>query len=141
VGGRVVRVVFDSNVWILYLKGEEDAVKLIETVLKNNVDTCVHGLIIEEVWRNIVDSKKKASFIRILLSPNVKIYTWKFPKDMVDKYRKFGLSDGDPVIAAFVEMVRADVLVTEDSDFNVIKNKSSIPFRIMTIVECLEVLK
>jgi len=40
--------------------------------LKNNVDICVHGLMIEEVWRNIVDSKKKASFIRILLSPNVK---------------------------------------------------------------------
>jgi len=140
VGGRVVRVVLDSNVWILYLKGEEDASKLVVT-FKNNVDICVHGLITEEVWRNIVDSKKKSRFIRILLSSNVKIYTWKFPKDMVGKYRKFGLSDGAPVIAAFVETVRANVLVTEDCDFNVIKNKSSIPFRIMTIIECLEALK
>jgi len=41
VGGRVVRVVFDSNVWILYLKGEEDASKLVKTFLKNNVDICV----------------------------------------------------------------------------------------------------
>ena len=33
-GGRVVRVVLDSNVWILHLKGEEDAGKLVETFKK-----------------------------------------------------------------------------------------------------------
>jgi len=33
VDGRVVRVVLDSNVWILYLKGEEDASKLVEVFL------------------------------------------------------------------------------------------------------------
>lgn len=140
-GGRIVRVVFDSNVWILYLKDEKNASKLVEIILENNVDICVHGLIIEEVWRNIADSKKKTSFIRFLLLPNVKIYTWKFPKDIVDKYRKFGLSNGDPVVAAFVEIVKADVLVTEDSDFNVIKNRDNIPFKIMTIAECLEAIK
>jgi len=44
-------------------------------------------------------------------------------------------------VAAFVEVVKADVLVTEDNDFIVIKNRDNISFKIMIIVECLETLK
>ncbi|MHA1580929.1 MAG: hypothetical protein ACTSYM_00260 [Candidatus Baldrarchaeia archaeon] len=44
-------------------------------------------------------------------------------------------------MAAFVEVVKADVLVTEDNDFIVIKNRDNISFKIMIIVECLEILK
>lgn len=116
----MVRVVLDSNEYVFYIMGLSDVV---EFILNAGAEVCVHTAIIEEVWRNLMAPAHKTAFLSILLSPDVRIYTDKLPRALREEYARLGLRGGDILIAAFTEFCHADILVTEDTNFGVLKGR------------------
>jgi len=129
--------VLDSNVWVFYLRGHRDALELMSVLERISALIYVHAVIIEEVWRGVMEPRVRAYFTRALLAPNVRIRTEAVPANLVRKYEALGLHNGDPLIAAFTEFVNADFLITEDENFDVLKHAGGAPFRVMNIAEFL----
>ena len=80
----------------------------------------------------------KTAFLSILLSPGIRIYTDKLPIALKDKYAGLGLRGGDILIAAFTEFCYADILITEDENFNVLKEAINVPFKILSYQQLKE---
>ena len=136
-----IRVVLDSNIWIFYLKERGDALKLLDVLDRSSATILIHAIIIEEVWRGVIAPRMRARFVRALLAPNVRIFTWPLPLRIIKKYEALGLHNGDPVIAAFAEMVNADFLITEDEDFNCLRQAENVPFRTVSIAGYLSLFR
>ncbi len=136
-----IRVVLDSNIWVFYLKEREDALELLDILNRSSASILVHAIIIEEVWRGVVEPRRRARFVRALLAPNVRIFTWSLPLRIIKKYEALGLHNGDPVIAAFAEMANADFLITEDEDFNCLRQAENVPFRTMNMAGYLSLFR
>jgi len=131
----LVRVVLDSNEYVFYIMGLSDVV---EFVLNAGAEVCIHIAIIEEVWRNLMKPAHKTAFLNILLSPGIRIYTDKLPVALRDKYAGLGLRGGDILIAAFTEFCHADILITEDENFNVLKEAINVPFKTLSYQQLKE---
>ena len=96
-----IRVILDSNVWIAYIKCREVAHRLFEELERARAQIVVPGIILEEVWRNIAAPRGKAGFMAALLSPRVLVLAERVPERLARKYSRYGLGNGDHVIAAF----------------------------------------
>ena len=131
----MVRVVLDSNEYVFYIMGLSDVV---EFVLNAGAEVCIHIAIIEEVWRSLMKSAHKTAFLSILLSPGIRIYTDKLPMVLKDKYARLGLRGGDILIAAFTEFCHADILITEDENFNALKEAVDVSFKIFSYQQLKE---
>jgi len=125
-----------------YIKCREVAHRLFEELERARAEIVVPGIILEEVWRNIAAPRGKASFMAALLSPRVLVLTERVPERLARKYSRHGLGNGDHMIAAFAELANADLLITEDRDFHVIKGRGAeVPFKVLNAAEALELLR
>ena len=122
----------DSNEYVFYIMGLSDVV---EYVLNSGAEVCVHIAIIEEVWRNLARPQHRVAFLSVMLSPSVRIFTDKLPVALRDKYAGLGLRGGDILVAAFAEYCRADVLLTEDRNFDVLKGATDVPYEVLSYRE------
>ena len=61
------------------------------------------------------------------------------PFNLGDKYLSLGLKHADAFIAAYVESIQADILVSENRHF--LSRQSNLPFKVLTAEKCLKLLK
>jgi hypothetical protein len=134
-------LVLDSNEYIfafgLFRKPSCEAllIKILDTVPANNIR--IPRPIVEEVKRNLVVEafKEFVEFINALTIIDEEILV---PFELGIKYELKGLKSSDAFIAAYVEWVGADALVTENRHF--LSRSSDLPFKVLNAESCLKIL-
>ncbi len=123
-----MRIVLDSNEYIILLNGASSIVKDIITNTKNLI--YVNELIVKEVLRNINETQKK-EFYALLLRSNIILHTGPMPLELYKKYKNLGLKKGDIVIASFCELKGINYLISENRHF--LKNIKFEDFKVINL--------
>lgn len=137
-----MRLVLDSNEYIFGFGAFKKTV--CESLLNFLKDLfpmysiCVPRLIIEEVRRNIAPSEFKEflAFIENFADIDEDLVV---PFELGSKYESQGLKPADAFIAAYVEWVGADALVSENKHFLV--RNPNLPFKIINAENCLKLIQ
>ena len=116
-----MRVVLDSNIFIFALRSENPLFAEILKLAGVQYGCIIPNLVLGEVVERlkVLEGKEFASFTLYLLqSLNITIIADELiPEELIQKYRNRGAKEGDALIAAFTEWIKADYLVTENRDF------------------------
>ena len=136
-----MHAVLDSNVFIFSARSKEmvftEVIKLAGVQFQCSIPQMVLTEVVERL-RNL-EGKQFASFARYLLQslPIPIIADELIPEELMVKYKQRGAKSGDATIAAFVEWVKADYLVTENCDF---LQELPLDFKVMKTTEFKKVL-
>ncbi len=136
-----MRLVLDANEYIfaLALFRKESC----ESLLKTIIDTlpkhtfCISRTIIEEVRTNLT-VKEFQDFIKLVNILSAIDEDILIPFQIGAKYESMGLKPADALIAAYVEWVGADALVTENRHF--LTRQENLPFKVVNAENCLKML-
>jgi len=136
-----LRFVLDANEYIfaLGLFKKESCESLIEYFLAR---TSAHSIsicrtIVEEVRVNLTpkDFQTFTKFINLSAPIDEDFLV---PFELGARYEKKGLKEADALIAAYVEWVGADVLVSENRHF--LSRNPELPFKVLNADNCLKLI-
>jgi len=135
-----MRFILDSNEYIFaFGSGRKPACekllnKLIET---GSVSLRICRLIIDEVRGKLNPAafKECITAINILTTIDEDFIV---PDTISFKYESMGLKPADAFIAAYAELVKADILVSENRHF--LARHGSLPFKVLTAAKTLRLL-
>lgn len=133
--------VLDSNEYIFALgifKKPASAL-LLDTILdtfpRNTIR--IPRMIIEEVGRHLTPEALR-EFIELITNLTTIDEDIFVPFELGARYESEGLKPADAFIAAYVEWIGADALVTENRHF--LSRHSTLPFKILNAEGCLEII-
>jgi hypothetical protein len=133
-------IVFDTNIWIFGLRNQADqpaCYQLLQSLSLLYVKTPYQ--IFLELQANLVPEELKRFFRLIHLYPNRVELSWeKAELDLINKYRSLGCKLGDAAVAAHLEKMSINTLVSENRDFYAEIKK--VPFRVLRAEEALQKL-
>lgn len=137
-----MRVVLDSNIIIFALREEREACATILKLAGFQFKAVLPRMVLTEVTERLhsLAGKDTASFARHLLLS----FPWQWiddefiPEEFIKKYQRIGARGGDAVIAAFVEWIKADYLVTENRDF---LQELHLPWNVVRAEEFLQIVQ
>jgi len=139
-GRKSLLLVLDSNEYIFALGVVQDpiCVELLKKILEHSeISLRIPRLIVEEVRSNLTPEAFKEFIISInkltRIDEDIEV-----PFELGVKYEVKGFKPADAFIAAYVEWVGADALVTENRHF--LFRSSNLPFKVLTAKECLKIL-
>lgn len=116
-----MRAVLDSNIFIFALRSENPLFAEILKLAEIQYACTIPNLVLREVVERlkVLEGKEFASFtLYFLQSLNIRIIADELiPAELIQKYQRRGAKEGDALIAAFTEWIKADYLVTENRDF------------------------
>ena len=134
-----MQLVLDANEYIFAfgLAKEPSCERLVFRITEN---PSLHILricrtIIGEV-RNHLAPEDFAKFIKLILTLTVIDEDFFIPFEIVFKYETMDFKPADAFIAAYVEWVGADALVSENRHFLI--HHSDLPFKVLTAESCLK---
>ena len=95
-------------------------------------------MIVEEVTRHLTreGGKEFYEFINSITTIDEDIVV---PFELGAKYEIEGLKPADAFIAAYVEWVGADILITENRHF--LSRHPALPFKVLNAKDCLKLMK
>lgn len=114
-----------------------------ESLLKHLIDNFpLHSIaicraIVEEVRTNLT-TKEFHNFVRFINILTTIDEDFLIPFEIGAKYEAKGLKEADALIAAYTELVGADILVTENRHF--LSHHSDLPFKVLNAEECLRLI-
>jgi predicted nucleic acid-binding protein len=135
-------LVIDSNEYILAFgpSKELSSKSLLDLLLEKSLEHSlrISRLSVEEIRRHLTPEtfREFTGFISSLTTIDEDFIV---PFELGAKYESKGLKPPDAFIAAYVEWVGADVLVTENRHFLTLH--IDLPFRILQAEKCLNLLK
>ena len=116
-----MRAVLDSNIFIFALRSDGEAFAEILKLTGIRFSCFIPRMVLYEIFERLksLEGKDFAAFAaHTIKSLNIEIIADELiPHELVEKYHKRGAKEGDGVIAAFAEWIKADYLVTENRDF------------------------
>lgn len=141
---RIMRpspVVFDTNIWIFGLRHQPDrpACAVLLAQLRR-LTVLVPRQVFRELLANLTD-EERGVFFRLLseLTEHVEVH-WEFPPtELVQEYRERGCKPGDAAVAAQVEALKVDTLVSENRDF--LLEMTNLPFRVIRAEDLVRELR
>jgi len=131
-------LVLDTNIYIhAFTTSKKPACKTLMTLLTTSPSKYrlrIPRMIVEEVRRNLVPEvfREFLEFISELTTFDEDIFV---PFELGSKYEATGLKPADAFIAAFVEWVGADALITENRHF--LTHRGDLPFKVLSAEEFL----
>jgi len=132
-------LVLDSNEYIFAFGVFKKAAcgTLLDTILDAfpNHTIRLPRTIAEEVGRHLTPEEYR-EFIAFITSLTVIDEDFSVPFELGARYEAQGLKSADAFIAAYVEWVGADALVTENRHF--LSRHPTLPFKILTAENCLK---
>ncbi len=133
-------IVLDTNIWIFGLRNLADqpaCYQLLQSLSKLNVKTPFQ--IFLELKTNLDSEEMKRFFGLIHLYPHRVELSWeKAELNSINKYRKLGCKLGDAAIAAHLETMNINTLVSENRDF--FEEITELPFRVLRAEQALQEL-
>ncbi len=136
-----MRIVLDANEYILALGPQPDAAcrRVLDMVATPGGphELCICRTIGEEVRANLSD-RALVIFYRLLAVVRPVDEDWIMSLELRPKYEKAGLKAADARIAAYVEHVRADYLVSENRHF--LSRREGMPFGVVSAEEFVRIL-
>ncbi len=116
-----MRAVLDSNIFIFALRSDKEVFAEILKFAGMRFNCFIPRMVFYEVFERLksLEGKDFAAFAaHTIKSLNLEIIADELiPHELIEKYHKRGAKEGDGVIAAFAEWIKADCLVTENRDF------------------------
>ena len=138
---RDERVVLDTNIWIFGLRRHPafpgctlllKRLSLLQVILPRQV--------LRELWANLTESELRTLFRLLNQFPEQMVIRWeKADRETIRKYQTLGCKLGDAVIAAHLEALEVQVLVTENRHF--LEGLQGLPFRRLSAIEVLAELE
>jgi len=122
--------IFDTSVFVDYLRGREEAKSCVLNALGENVKPVVSIITIVELWAGVKDKKDERRHKAILLPfKRIPIYSaiaYRAGELAGAFYRKGdrGISIPDFIIAATAEFIGADIVTRDKKDFQKINLKN-----------------
>jgi len=130
-------VVLDTNVWIFGLRDEPDrpaCLQLLQRLPRLYVQ--VPRQILLELRANLTRGEMERFFRLLNRHPQHIRFHWdKVEPALIRKYQQLGCKLGDATVAAHVEALGVDLLVSENRDF--LAEIEGLPFRVLTAEEFL----
>ena len=133
-------VVLDTNVWIFGLRGQADRLTC-QRVLQRlpGLHVQVPRQILLELRTNLTKDEMNRFFRLLNRCPERIQFHWdKVESALIHKYQQLGCKLGDATVAAHVEALDAEALVSENRDF--LAEIKGLPFRVLSAEEFLREL-
>ncbi len=136
-----MRLVLDANEYIFGLGFFKK--QSCESLLKFLIDNfplhsiCICRTIVEEVRANLTP-KEFHNFVKFINIFTTIDEDFLIPFELGAKYEIKGLKEADALIAAYIEWVGADVLVTENR--HLLNLHTDLSFKVLTAEECLRLI-
>jgi predicted nucleic acid-binding protein len=122
------RIVLDTNVWIFGLRRPPEFIScslLLERL--NQLQVIIPLQVLRELQANFTENELTSLFRLINQFPRqVKIHWVKAEINIIRKYQNLGCSLGDAVVAAHLEELEINILITENRHF--LKEIKNLPF-------------
>ncbi len=125
-------VVLDTNIWIFGLRGDHDRPACMQ-VLQYLPRLYVHvpRQILLELRANLTKEEMGRLFRLLNRYPErIQIHWERVEAALINQYQQLGCKLGDAAVAAHVETLEAEVLVSENRDF--LAEISGLPFRVFS---------
>lgn len=133
-------LVLDTNVWIFGLREPPDrpaCVKVLQRLPRLHAH--VPRQILLELRANLTRDEMDRLFRLLNRYPErIQIHWEKVEPALIHKYQQLGCKLGDAAVAAHVEALRVDVLVSENRDF--LAEIKGLPFQVFSAEEVLREL-
>lgn len=134
---RDKRVILDTNVWIFGLRRHPQLPScafLLERL--GQLQLVLPRQVLQELQANLTERELRALFRLLKQFPeNIEIRWEKGKTANIRKYESLGCKLGDAAIAAHMEELKVQVLVSENRDF--LEELSDLPFRRLSAGEAL----
>jgi len=125
-----LRLVLDSNEYIIGIgsRSSPHPIRLLNVLAAwpQRFEVFVSRMILDEVRRNLPADRFQDLWAILVTLDAAVVEEWEIPSEYAGKYASLGLKPGDAAIAACAEVVRAEIVVTENRDFH---GRSGLPFR------------
>ena len=135
------RVVLDTNVWIFGLRRHPefpDCAPLLEHL--SQLQVILPRQVLRELQANLTDRELRTLFRLLSQFPEQIGIRWeKAEMESVRKYQSLGCKLGDAAIAAHLEELEVEVLITENRHF--LEELKDLPFRRLSASEALAQLE
>lgn len=133
-------IVLDTNVWIFGLRNQPD--QLCCTQVLRRLDKMfikVPRQILLELRANLRKEEMDDLFRLLNRYPDRISFQWdKVEPALIHKYQQLGCKLGDAAVAAHVEAMDVEILVSENRDF--LTEIKGLPFRVLSAEELLQEL-
>ena len=138
---RDERVVLDTNIWIFGLRRYPEfpgCVLLLERLSPLHV--ILPRQVLWEFRANLTEGELRSLFRLLNQFPERVVIRWERPeRETIRKYQSLGCKLGDAAIAAHLEQLEIEVLVTENRHF--LEEIQGLPFRRLSSIEVLAELE
>jgi predicted nucleic acid-binding protein len=134
---RDERVILDTNVWIFGLRhhpGLPACALLLDRL--GQLQVILPRQVLRELQANLTESELTALFRLLKQFPKQIVIHWeKVEVDAIHKYQALGCKLGDAAIAAHLEKLEVETLITENRHF--LEQVEDLPFRRLSAIEAL----
>ncbi|MBT9141394.1 MAG: hypothetical protein DDT30_01986 [Dehalococcoidia bacterium] len=138
---RDERVVLDTNVWIFGLRHHPElpaCALLLERL--GQIQVILPSQVLRELQANLTESELRTLFHLLKQFPKqIVIHCGKAEMETVRKYQSLGCKLGDAAIAAQLEELEVETLITENRHF--LEELKNLPFRRLSATEALAELE
>jgi len=138
---RDERVVLDTNVWIFGLRHHPElpaCALLLERL--GQIRVILPRQVLRELQANLTESELRTLFHLLKQFPKQIVVHWgKAEMETVRKYQSLGCKLGDAAIAAHLEELEVETLITENRHF--LEELKDLPFRRLSATEALAELE
>lgn len=138
---RDEKVILDTNVWIFGLRRHPELPSC-ALLLKRlgQLQLILPRQVLRELQANLTESELRNLFRLLKQLPKQIVIHWeKAETETIGKYQSLGCKLGDAAIAAHLEELEAEVLITENRHF--LEELKDLPFRRLSAVEALAELE
>jgi len=138
---RDERLVLDTNVWIFGLRRHPElpaCALLLERL--SQLQVILPRQVLRELQANFTESELRTLFRLLKEFPKQIVIRWEKTKvETIRKYQNLGCKLGDAAIAANLEEIEVEVLITENRHF--LEELKDLPFRRLSASEALTELE
>jgi len=135
------RVVLDTNIWVFGLRHHPQVpacARLLERLGRLNL--VLPRQILKELQTNLTKGELAKLFRLLKQHPERVIIHWgKAGVETVRKYQRLGCKLGDAAVAAHLEEMGVDILISENRHF--LKEVKDLPFQTMNAHQALEEMR
>ncbi|MFQ5456634.1 MAG: type II toxin-antitoxin system VapC family toxin [Nitrospirota bacterium] len=135
------RVILDTNVWIFGLRHHPELPYcrlLLERL--DQLQVILPRQVLRELQANLTESELRTLFRLLKQFSRQIIISWEKTRiKTIHKYQNIGCKLGDAIIAAHLEELGIEMLITENRHF--LKELKNLPFRKLSTIEALEELE
>jgi predicted nucleic acid-binding protein len=134
-------IVLDTNIWIFGLRRHPEfpaCASLLDRL--SQLQVIIPRQVLQELQANLTENELKALFHLLNQIPRQVVIRWKKAEvGIIRKYQNIGCKLGDAALAAHLEELEIDVLITENRHF--LEDLKDLPFRRLSAIEALSELE